>query len=90
MDGRIHGWDATGTHKKLAVKVVAATCDELINIFPCTPLQEVLMVLSAKDEGEYIIRMVIDLSTRTVDIERFKAAWASVYRSISMSQGISI
>ena len=54
---------------------------QIEDIYPCTPLQVGLMALSAKRPGEYITQTVIDLSEKTVDLHRFKAAWDMVYGS---------
>ncbi|KAL3421676.1 hypothetical protein PVAG01_05832 [Phlyctema vagabunda] len=45
------------------------------DIFPCSPLQEGLMLLSFKHPGSYMSQITLSLSPE-VDIDRFKAAWA--------------
>lgn len=42
--------------------------------YPCTPLQEGLLSLTAKREGSYIRQTVLELSS-TIDINTLKAAW---------------
>ncbi|KAI6311408.1 NRPS [Pyricularia oryzae] len=47
----------------------------LVNdVYPCTPLQDSLMALTAKDSTAYVLREVFDLPEYT-DINRFKQAW---------------
>lgn len=47
------------------------------DIYPCTPLQEGLMVLTSQDPTAYVIREVFQLPD-SLDITRFRAAWAAV------------
>ncbi|KAK4866557.1 hypothetical protein LT330_008489 [Penicillium expansum] len=48
--------------------------------YPCTPLQEGLMLLSIRDRGSYIGREIFKLP-RTLDLGRFKSAWEKVINS---------
>lgn len=48
--------------------------------YPCTSLQQGLMSLTAKGEGEYVLRAVLDLSD-DVQMQHFQAAWEDVVRS---------
>lgn len=50
--------------------------DLIEDAYPCTALQEGLMVLSLKDEGSYVGREIYELAS--VDIPRFKQAWEKV------------
>ncbi|KUM62352.1 hypothetical protein ACN42_g4754 [Penicillium freii] len=63
---------------QLARQQVASLCeiceDRIQDIFPCTPLQEGLLSLTTKREGDYTGRNVLELRS-SVDIGRFKAAW---------------
>ena len=47
------------------------------DIYPCTPLQEGLVALTAKLPTAYISRNIIELP-KQIDIQRFKRAWDSV------------
>ncbi|KAK5991643.1 Nonribosomal peptide synthetase dtxS1 [Cladobotryum mycophilum] len=53
------------------------------DIFPCTPLQEGLISLTAKNAGDggtngsYVVQSVVELKF-TTDVDRFKAAWEVV------------
>ncbi|KFY13765.1 hypothetical protein V492_03046, partial [Pseudogymnoascus sp. VKM F-4246] len=50
---------------------------EIEDIFPCTPLQEGLLAMTAKRAGDYVSRSVLQLQD-SVDIDRFRAAWEEV------------
>lgn len=51
--------------------------------YPCTPIQEGLFSLSSKRPGDYIMRMVLELSP-TISLSSFCAAWESVVRSLAI------
>ncbi|VTO83274.1 unnamed protein product [Fusarium graminearum] len=47
------------------------------DIYPCTPLQQGLMALSAKEPGAYVAQLVFRLPNGT-DLDNFKIAWRLV------------
>ena len=47
------------------------------DVFPCTPLQEGLLALTARRKGDYVARHILELQP-SVEIDRFKDAWAKV------------
>jgi amino acid adenylation domain-containing protein len=49
--------------------------------YPCTPLQEGLLSLTAKREGDYVKQSILRLST-DVNVERFYTAWVEVVESL--------
>ncbi|KAI9933996.1 hypothetical protein MW887_005068, partial [Aspergillus wentii] len=51
--------------------------DQIEDIFPCTPLQEGLLAMTAKRPGKYIGRRVLELQD-DIDITQFKQAWEEV------------
>lgn len=53
---------------------------DIEDVYPCTPLQEGLFVLSAKQPGAYVARHCYQLPI-DLDIPRYKDAWGSVYNS---------
>ncbi|KAB8269059.1 hypothetical protein BDV30DRAFT_251720 [Aspergillus minisclerotigenes] len=63
---------------QLARQQVASLCgiseESIEDIFPCTPLQEGLLSLTTKHDGDYTGRNILELRS-SVDIGRFKAAW---------------
>jgi amino acid adenylation domain-containing protein/non-ribosomal peptide synthase protein (TIGR01720 family) len=64
--------------KDAVVKYTAEKCsvsiDAIQDIYPCTALQEGLMVSTIKAQDMYIARCIFDLSSGT-DLEQLKAAW---------------
>ncbi|KAI9826788.1 MAG: hypothetical protein M1819_007259 [Sarea resinae] len=51
--------------------------DSIQDIYPCTPLQEGLMAITMKEPEAYIYRAAFKLPL-SLDIDRFKLAWATV------------
>lgn len=49
----------------------------LEDIYPCTPLQEGLMAITARDEMAYVSRSIFRLPV-TMDLDKFKDAWQVV------------
>ncbi|KAE8823734.1 hypothetical protein PTNB85_09859 [Pyrenophora teres f. teres] len=66
---------------------VAAMCsiDASIveDMYPCSPLQEGLMSLTAKRAGDYIMQSVLELRA-DVDEHAFRAAWEHIVRSTAV------
>ncbi|KJZ74449.1 hypothetical protein HIM_06045 [Hirsutella minnesotensis 3608] len=63
--------------KKDAMGQCNASFDEIEDIYPCTPLQEGLMALTAKKPGKYIAMMKYELPRET-DVAGFQQAWNAV------------
>ncbi|CAE7020751.1 Nonribosomal peptide synthetase 3 [Pyrenophora teres f. teres] len=65
-------------------KDVAAMCSvdasAINDVYPCSPLQEGLMSLTAKRAGDYIMQSVLELR-EDVDEDAFCAAWEHVVQS---------
>lgn len=63
---------------------VAAQCgvyaDRIEDVYPCTPLQEGLIAITARQPTAYISRRVFSLAA-SVDVGRFKAAWQTMANS---------
>ncbi|KAI9731551.1 MAG: NRPS [Cirrosporium novae-zelandiae] len=51
---------------------------EIEDIYPSTPLQEALLVLSAKQSGAYVTQHVFEIPVG-IDLQRFRVAWDSIY-----------
>ena len=72
--------DAVGPLHKI-IGDAASQCqvrqEDIEDIYPCTPLQEGLVLLSTRQEGAYVIKMAFRLPS-DLDIERFKEAWQKV------------
>ncbi|KAF7117580.1 hypothetical protein CNMCM5793_006632 [Aspergillus hiratsukae] len=60
---------------------VAEQCDvpraSIVDLYPCSPVQEGLLTLSVKQNGAYIAQPIFRLS-EGVDLDKFKAAWQQV------------
>lgn len=67
-----------GMYNKSLIQQVAERCsvanDQVVDTYPCTPLQEGLMALSAKQSGSYIGQFFFSLPA-SVDPDRFANAW---------------
>ena len=66
---------------------VAVQCrvrkDEVVDAYPCTPLQEGLLTLTIQQQGAYTMRNVFVLP-EAVDAERFKKAWETAIREVDI------
>lgn len=69
------------------IDTVCADCgvseDSIQDIYPCTPLQVGIMTVFARQPTCYVINYVYSLP-QTVDLARFKAAWAMVYSALAI------
>ncbi|EOA91164.1 uncharacterized protein SETTUDRAFT_65284, partial [Exserohilum turcica Et28A] len=74
--------DAVQTHQE-----VAASCNVdrgfVEDIYPCSPLQEGLMLLTAKRPGDYIMQTVLELRP-DVDEAAFRLAWEKTVESLQI------
>ncbi|KAJ6784263.1 hypothetical protein PWT90_03904 [Aphanocladium album] len=57
-----------------AAKLCSVSPDQIQDVFPCTPLQEGLLALTARRAGDYVAQEVFEVR-QEVDPTRFKAAW---------------
>ena len=69
-------------HDVTSVRNEAATAceveaDDIEDVFPCTPLQEGLLALTAKHSEDYIARYAFRLLP-TIDVQRLRSAWIRV------------
>ncbi|KAE8382027.1 hypothetical protein BDV26DRAFT_49940 [Aspergillus bertholletiae] len=55
----------------------AVDANVIEDIYPCTPSQEALMALTAKDETAYVSRLVFRLPV-DIDLEKYQQAWESL------------
>ncbi|PFH58666.1 hypothetical protein XA68_13399 [Ophiocordyceps unilateralis] len=69
--------DDADTMVQLASAQCGISATQIDDIYPCTPLQEGLVALSAKRPGHYIATFEFTLA-ESVDVKRFIAAWDSV------------
>lgn len=64
--------------KSTAAVQCGVPVDDILDIYPCTPLQEGLMAISVEKKGAYLHRGVFPLPRKTVDIDRLRRAWEVV------------
>ncbi|KAI1940061.1 hypothetical protein LOZ66_002496 [Ophidiomyces ophidiicola] len=60
-----------------ASEAIQVQSESILDIYPCTPLQEGLVALSNKRPGSYISQFVFSLPAH-IDIWRFQKAWSLV------------
>ncbi|KAM0437030.1 hypothetical protein ACHAQK_007508 [Fusarium lateritium] len=58
----------------MSSKACGVKPESIVDVYPCTPLQEGLLALSVKRPGEYMSQLVMDISAG-VEIGRLRAAW---------------
>ena len=69
----------------LAVEIVADVQvqgppeDEVVDVYPCTPIQEALIAISSMRPGAYVAQHKLELPTH-VSIASFKASWAAAFQ----------
>jgi amino acid adenylation domain-containing protein len=66
-----------------AASVCGVDGDDVQDILPCTPLQEGLLAMTARRQGDYVIQHVLELE-QTVNEMRFKRAWEEVVAATSI------
>ncbi|KAH7323159.1 hypothetical protein B0I35DRAFT_477044 [Stachybotrys elegans] len=69
-------------HRQLA-NMCSVEADRIEDAYPCTPLQEGLMSLTAKRSGDYIMQAVLELA-EDVRVGDFKAAWEKAIESTTV------
>ncbi|KAJ4147889.1 hypothetical protein LMH87_002388 [Akanthomyces muscarius] len=57
-----------------AAKLCSVNPEQIQDVFPCTPLQEGLLALTARRAGDYVAQEVFEVR-QEIDIPRFKEAW---------------
>ena len=50
--------------------------EEVVDVYPCTPMQEGLIALSSKKPGAYVAQTTYRMTN--IDVEKFKNAWQAV------------
>ncbi|KAK3987251.1 non-ribosomal peptide synthetase [Cladorrhinum sp. PSN332] len=59
------------------VKARGTVDDQVLDVYPCSPLQEALITVSSMRAGAYVARHTLELSNH-IDVEHFKEAWCAV------------
>ncbi|KAG9235149.1 hypothetical protein BJ875DRAFT_529770 [Amylocarpus encephaloides] len=66
-----------------AAKQCSINMDQIEDIYPCTPLQEGLMALTARRERSYISQTIYRLPP-SIDLDRFRNTWEHMGRILSI------
>jgi hypothetical protein len=74
-----------GIDRVEALTLVASHCglgsiDHVDNVMPCTPLQEGLLALTAKNPTDYVNQTVLELAPGA-NANRFRHAWTEIFRT---------
>ncbi|UKZ78468.1 NRPS [Trichoderma virens FT-333] len=56
---------------------------KIIDAYPCTPLQEGLLALTSKRQGDYVMRAVFDIQPG-VTVEKLRQAWETVFKALPL------
>ena len=76
---------ASGPDLETRVADVATQCkvhpEQIEDVYPCTPMQEALFAITARQPTTYTYRQVFQASQR-IDMEKFRAAWEAVVRAL--------
>lgn len=70
--------DARQRISEFAASECGVTQDAIEDIFPCSKLQEGLIMLSSKDPGTYVVQPIYRLPS-DIDLACFKQAWKEVF-----------
>ncbi|KAK5657865.1 hypothetical protein OQA88_2413 [Cercophora sp. LCS_1] len=78
---------ASGNDKQARLLAVAKQCevhpDDVVDVYPVSPLQEGLMAMTLQFPGTYVAQQVFRMDWG-VDLERFGEVWATVATSLSI------
>ncbi|QYT00338.1 hypothetical protein H0G86_007424 [Trichoderma simmonsii] len=56
---------------------------KIIDAYPCTPLQEGLLALTSKRQGDYVMQAVFSIEPGVV-VEKLRQAWETVYKALPL------
>ncbi|KAL6811929.1 hypothetical protein J3E69DRAFT_377169 [Trichoderma sp. SZMC 28015] len=77
----LHSTQPVELLRQQAASMCDIAYDDVEDLFPCTPLQEGLLALTIKREGDYTGRNILKIN-RSVDIARFRRAWEKVVSTL--------
>ena len=66
--------------REQAAVLCGVEASQIEDAFPCTPLQEGLLALTAKESGNYVARRILELRVG-IDVERLMRAWEEVVKT---------
>ncbi|KKP01739.1 AMP-binding enzyme [Trichoderma harzianum] len=56
---------------------------KIVDAYPCTPLQEGLLALTSKRQGDYVMQAVFNIQPGVV-VEKLRQAWETVYKALPL------
>ncbi|USP74910.1 nonribosomal peptide synthetase 4 [Curvularia clavata] len=68
---------------ELAASECGVPLNAIEDIYPCSKLQEGLIMLTNKDPGTYVVQPIYSLPS-DIDLARFKAAWKAIFAAESI------
>ncbi|KAE8364752.1 hypothetical protein BDV27DRAFT_157514 [Aspergillus caelatus] len=77
----LNSWFGKEDSRRYAAHRCGIQEEQVLDIYPCTPLQEGLLALGAKNHGQYISRSVLEIQA-TVDPDRLRQAWLSTVQKL--------
>jgi amino acid adenylation domain-containing protein len=66
-----------------AAKLCSVSKTEIVDMYPCTALQEGLLALGVRQHGQYVSRSVLELQTG-IDTDRLERAWLNTTQKIAL------
>lgn len=73
---------AVDSARRVAMEQCQIRQDQIVDMYPCTALQEGLMALTAKSAGAYTAHLSYRIPLYSdVDLDRFHSAWSAVARA---------
>ncbi|CAG8905552.1 unnamed protein product [Penicillium egyptiacum] len=64
-------------------QICSVSKDQVLDVYPCTALQEGLLALGARRQGQYVSRSVLPLQS-DIDPDRLKSAWETTIAKLSI------
>lgn len=72
--------DASDEVRVQAARLCNMKAEDIEDVFPCTPMQEGLLAITARRYGAYTACYTFELQT-SVDLDRFRRAWTEVLQA---------
>ncbi|KAF7591575.1 hypothetical protein BBP40_001323 [Aspergillus hancockii] len=70
-----------GHHRSYAARICCVLESQIIDVYPCTPLQEGLLALGVRRHGRYVSRSVLEIQ-ETIDLNQLQTAWRATVRKL--------
>ncbi|KGO55086.1 AMP-dependent synthetase/ligase [Penicillium expansum] len=69
--------------RSYVAQICSVSQDQVLDVYPCTALQEGLLALGARRQGQYVSRSVLPLQD-DIDPDRLKSAWKKTIAKLSI------